>query len=74
MCENNNDPIKDYIDRRMAAVEEIMKKQTGEECRRNVWETVFKLKKGYSSYSDYIDNILDEYVRKYDTDFYESIR
>lgn len=64
----------DFIDRRMSAVEDIMKEQTGSECRRNVWETVSNLKKDYPCCSDYIDNKLQTFVDKYDIDFFEDIR
>ena len=73
MFEKIKDPI-DYIDRRMAAVEEIMQKQTGEECRRNVWETVSRLKDKFPDKADYIDSMYKKLVKKYNIDFYACIR
>ena len=73
MCYKIKDPI-DYIDRCMAAVEEIIKQQTGEECRRNVWETVSGLKEKFPDNVDYIDKIFNELVKKYNIDFFECIR
>lgn len=66
--------VKDYIDKRMSAVEEIMKKHTGAECRKNVWETISNLKEDYPCYIDYIDIIYKELVERYNTDFFEDIR
>ena len=65
---------KDYIDRRMSAVEDVMKEQTGSECRKNVLEAVSILEEEYPNYSDYIDNMLKSFIDKYDVDFFEEIR
>lgn len=73
MCDNIKEPI-DYIDRRMAAVEEIIKQQTEAECRKNVWETVYRLKERFPNYVGYIDNKYNKLVKKYNKDFFECIR
>ena len=73
MCELMKNSI-DYIDRRMAAVEEIMQQQTVEECRRNVWETVSGLKEKFPDNVDYIDSMYNKLVKKYNIDFFECIR
>jgi hypothetical protein len=64
----------EYIDKLMSAVEDVMKEQTGSECRKNVWETVSILKKEYPDCSDYVENKLKELAQRYDTDFFEEIR
>lgn len=73
MSDKIKDPI-DYIDKRMAAVEEIMQQQTAEECRRNVWETVNRLKEIFPDNVDYIDSIYNKFVKKYNIDFFECLK
>ena len=73
MCDKIKDPI-DYIDRRMAAVEEIMQQQIGEKCRKNVWETISGLKEQFPDNVDYIDSMYNKLVKKYNMDFFECIR
>ena len=75
-CEENicSTSEKEYIDKQMEAVEEIMKKQSGTECRKNVWETVNKLMEKYPCCVDYIDNLYNGFVKKNKIDFFEDIK
>ncbi len=59
----------DYIDRRLSAVEDIIKVQSVEKCRRNVFETLEKLRMEHPNKSQYIDDKFKEYCSKYKKDF-----
>ena len=58
----------------MNAVEDLMKKQTALECRKNIWETIRELQDSYPDCHDYIDNLYNELVKKYKIDFFKEIR
>ncbi len=59
----------DYIDNILSAVEDTIKSQPVEKCRRNVFETLEELKKDYPEKLQYIDDKFKEFCLKYKKNF-----
>lgn len=63
----------DYIDNILSAVEDTIKSQPVEKCRKNVFVTLGELKKDYPEKSQYIDDKFKEFCLKYKKNFYEDL-
>ena len=64
----------DYIDNRLSAIEDILRTQSEEECRKNVIETIDLLKQDFPEQREYIDAIFKQMCTSNHVDFFKEIR
>lgn len=60
------------IKNRMSAIENIIREQAPDQCRRNVFETINILIKQYPDDKDEIESSFIQLCNKLDVDFYQS--
>ena len=65
--------IMNTLDRYLSAIEEILKTQSEDECRKNVYETLEKLKEQYPDEESYINEQFFKICKKYDRDFLKDL-
>lgn len=63
-----------YINKELSCVEEIVKTQSEQNCRKDIFETLGLIKQTHPEHREYIEERFQQMCKDYNKDFFKEIR